>query len=94
MESSPEGGDPWAALVYSFTAAEREAVRLLLDGAPLNALYDSARRHGQMLEVLVDGLNQKALDAVGDTLVELSDAAVLYDDYREDLERGMRYESE
>ncbi len=94
VESSPEGGDPWAALVYSFTAAEREAVRLLLDGAPLNALYDSARRHDQMLEVLVDGLNQKALDAVGDTLVELSDAAVLYDDYREDLERGMRYESE
>lgn len=40
-------------------------MRLLLDGAPLNALYDSARRHGQMLEVLVDGLNQKALDAWG-----------------------------
>lgn len=93
-EKAAAGADPWVRLVRSFTPAEREAVRLLLDGAPLPALRELARRSGQMLEVLVDGLNQKALDTVQDTLAELSDTVIVYEDYREELERGMRIESE
>ena len=75
------GADPWVRLVRSFTPAEREAVRLLLDGAPPPRL-GAGRRSGQMLEVLVDGLNQKALDTVQDTLAELSDTVIVYEDYR------------
>ncbi len=35
----------------------------------------------------MDGLNQKALDTVQDTLAELSDTVIVYEDYREELER-------
>ena len=32
-----------------------------------------------MLEVLVDGINEKAMDAIGDSLID--DEFVLYEDY-------------
>ena len=41
-----------------------------------------------MPEVLADGLNDKALEAVEDTVMEFSDdTAEIYEDYREELER-------
>jgi len=36
---------------------------------------------GIMLEVLVDGINEKAMDHIGDNLMD--DAFVIYDDYKE-----------
>ena len=42
-----------------------------------------------MLEVLVDVVNQKALDAVGDNIIELTDGVTVYEEYQEELERVM-----
>ena len=47
-----------------------------------------------MAEILADGLNEKALEAVGDTVMEFSDIAEVYEEYREELERMTADESE
>ena len=40
-----------------------------------------------MPEVLVDSLNEKALEAVGDNIIELSDTVKVFEEYQEELER-------
>jgi len=38
-----------------------------------------------MLEVLLDGINEKAADCLGDTLLCIEDKVSIYDDYIEKL---------
>ena len=38
-----------------------------------------------MLEVLLDGINEKAMDAIGDAVLEMDDTVVVYEEYREKL---------
>jgi hypothetical protein len=45
-----------------------------------------------MLEVLLDGINQKAFDTIGDTLLEFTDEITLYDDYIEQLRVAAAHE--
>ena len=42
-----------------------------------------ADAHGVMLEVLMEGINEKAMEAVGDNL--LDEDFTLYEDYREQV---------
>ena len=43
---------------------------------------------GIMLEVLIDGINEKAMDLIGDNL--LDEEFVLYDDYKEEVKELIR----
>ena len=80
--------DPWKQFVDSLSAEERKFLRLALKGEPLAGLQQYARSCSLMPEVLADGLNEKALEAVEDTVMEFSDdTAEIYEDYREELER-------
>lgn len=47
------------------------------------------RQQGAMLEVLAEGINEKAVDIVGDVLLEIGDTAAVYEEYREDLLKVM-----
>ncbi len=78
-----ESTSPWDSLLAALTPVERLALAVLPDGTqPLKAFADA---HGVMVEVLADGINEKALDCIGDNL--LDDELVLYDDYREPLKK-------
>ena len=72
----------WDELKAALTTVECEALRLVARG---QSLKDFAREHLVMLEVLVDGINDKAMDFVGDTLLEIDDDVILYDDYLDDV---------
>lgn len=74
--------DPWLEWKASLSAPELEAVRLVLCGQSIQKLADENRI---MLEVLADGINQKAMDFLGDTLLEVDGNVVLYEDYRDKL---------
>jgi len=50
--------------------------------ADLKAFADA---HGVMMEVLADGINEKAMDAIGDGL--LDEEFTLYEDYIEDVRK-------
>lgn len=81
LAEEEEKEDPWAALSHALTAVELEALCLILCGA-----FDSrqfADKHGMMPEVLMDAINEKAVDFVGDSL--LDDEFMIYDDYMQQV---------
>ncbi len=86
--------DPWRRFWASLSPEERAFLRLALGGAPAARLQEYARSRSLMAEILADGLNEKALEAVGDTVMEFSDIAEVYEEYREELERMTADESE
>lgn len=69
--------DPWANLKQALSETEIEALRILISGgAGIKQLADS---NSIMLEVLIDGINEKAMDFIGDNL--LDDELTIYDEY-------------
>lgn len=79
MELEPES--PWKALSLTLTQTERQALLLILHGDA--DIRQFAEAHGIMPEVLADGINEKAVDTVGDSL--LDDEFMIYDDYLEQI---------
>jgi protoporphyrinogen oxidase len=73
LPTLPEG---WDGLRTALTDTELNAVRLALKGGDVKAFADA---NGVMLEVLVDGINEKAADHIGDSLLELDG---IYDEYK------------
>lgn len=76
--------DPWSALKQALGETGLTALSILLEGG--TELRDFADARGIMLEVLMDEINEKAMDYVGDSLVD-EDFAI-YEDYIEQV-RGM-----
>jgi len=75
--------DGWKALKTALTDVELKALSLALqEGADIKAFADE---NGIMLEVLADSINEKATDLIGDSLLELDDEIILYDEYRENI---------
>ena len=76
--------DPWNELKNALSQIEREALLIVLNGE--GNIKQFADKHSVMLEVLLDGINEKAMDLVGDCL--LDDEFTIYDDYTEQV-KGM-----
>ncbi len=91
-DRQPAAGDGWEAFARSLDGTETAAVRMILQGASLPDLHACCRNAGTMLEVLVDKINQKAMDAVQDSVIELSDRIAVFDEYKNDLKRVIRIE--
>lgn len=90
------GANGWRAFVHSLDAREKAAVCKMLQGVSVRELQALAQKSGVMLEVLADGINQKALDAAGDTLFELDDEITVFEEYRDAVEKEIddeRHES-
>jgi len=74
--------DGWAMLKDALTTAESEAIAVALAGDA--NIKQFADKIGVMLEVLADGINEKAMDCVGDNVLEPDgDAFVVYEEYRD-----------
>lgn len=73
---------PWAELKQALNSVELQALGILLEGADFKAFADS---QGVMVEVLADGINEKAMDAIGDGLMD--EEFVLYEDYIEEVRK-------
>ncbi|MDF2872244.1 MAG: hypothetical protein K0R05_3819 [Anaerocolumna sp.] len=71
----------WESLKNQFSEVEIKALSVILQGEIELKKY--ADECGIMLEVLVDGINEKAIDFIGDNL--LDDEFALYDDYKEQV---------
>ena len=81
---SPEFGiagdnNGWGFLRDALSPVERKALALVLqEGADIRAFADE---NGIMLEVLADGINEKAADYIGDSILDMDDGIALYEDY-------------
>jgi hypothetical protein len=67
------GGGGLAAFLGGLGALEAAALALIAGEEPKEALDALARRHGTMAEPVIDGVNEKFLDAFGDLLIETMD---------------------
>ena len=79
-ETSPAG--EWIVFRHTLTESEHNGLKIILSHGDIKAFADS---RGLMLEVLIDNLNQKAFDAIGDNIIELDGQITVYDEYRENL---------
>jgi hypothetical protein len=81
----PQPTDGWDSFFDALNDTEREAIAILLDGgADIKKFADG---NGIMLEVLLDGINDKAADHVGDSLLETGGDVRIYDEYAEAVKR-------
>ena len=74
--------DVWVMFIENLTSIEFEAVKLILKGQNIK---EFAVKNRTMLEVLIDGINQKAMDYVSDTILEIDDDVSIYDEYKTKL---------
>jgi len=75
--------DGWKALKQALTDVERKALSLILqENADIKAFADE---NNIMLEVLADSINEKAINLIGDNLLEFDDEVIIYDEYRENI---------
>lgn len=75
---------------YGLTAIELELLQSLLDGTPWEVPA------GTSLDMLVDSINEKLFDLLGDTALEfdglVSGMPAIIDDYAEDVREALSYE--
>jgi hypothetical protein len=80
-------GDVFIAFADLLNDLEKTAARMIMQNASLNDLHDYSKSNNIMLEVLVDNINQKAIETVCDSIFELSDEITVFDEYKDDLKR-------
>ena len=80
---SESGGDAWQTFQSALSPLELQALNAILQNADLKQFADA---NGVMLEVLADGINEKAMDCVGDSI--LDDDMSVFDVYIENV-KGM-----
>ncbi len=85
--SENTGPDEWETLARSLSQTEVSALRLLLQNAPADKLLAFLKSSRVMPEVLADSINQKALEAVRDSILEFSDQITVFEEYRDELKR-------
>lgn len=75
--------DIWIIFKNSLSTIELEALAIILKGD--NQIKQFADNMGIMLEVLVDSINEKAFDSIGDNILEIDFSVNIYDDYRDKI---------
>ena len=74
----------WEGFNKALSAVEKEALKLILyDGD----IREFARSRMIMLEVLVEGINDKAADIVGDAIMDFDVEIEVFDDYIDELRK-------
>jgi hypothetical protein len=69
---------------------QRKALAAVLCGKA-NEINAIARSEGVMTEVLIDSINNLALDYIGDNILEETDAGLnIFEDYTDELLKGRR----
>ena len=91
QDSPPDDGasvnepetDEWQSLKEALTDIEHAALSMALRSAA--DIKSFADENSIMLEVLIDGINEKAADHIGDSILELGEDIIIYDDYKEQI---------
>lgn len=76
----------WEGLKNALSKFELQALEIILKGESIKKFADS---NNIMLEVLADGINEKAMDFTGDNI--LDDELLIYDDYEEQIKRMVEF---
>ena len=72
--------DEWTSLAEILTEVELSALSIIIESADIKQFAD---RNAVMVEVLADGINEKAFDVIGDSV--LDECMELYSEYKEKI---------
>jgi len=81
--AAPQGpglSDGWSELKAALNDIELKALAVIIEGG--NAVR-YANENDIMPEVLADGINEKAVDHIGDSILDPDDGMMIYDEYRD-----------
>lgn len=68
-------------------SSEKKILEVLLEKQDVeNRIMQIAQSENEMLEVIISNINDKALETIGDTVIE-SDMSSIYEDYEEDIKQ-------
>ncbi|NJP40663.1 hypothetical protein HCH52_06310 [Oscillospiraceae bacterium HV4-5-C5C] len=81
--------EPWARLLSLLDATAQAALRLALERPTQAAFQTWCHSTGCLPEVLIDRINEAALDSLQDSLLELDDQLYCYEDYEAELRRAL-----
>lgn len=73
-----DGLSVWDRFASALTVDERKGLEMLIQGEPLR---EYLRSLATMPEVYIDQINEKAIDIVGDAILESGDTVYIYEDY-------------
>ena len=75
---------------YDLNTKEKEIINTILKKQDVQSkITQIAQRENEMLEVIISNINDKALETIGDTVIE-SDMSSIYKDYEEEIKKGMK----
>ena len=79
--------DEWSAFIDCLSKVQIEALSVILSGqAVAEKLQSLSIRNNSLTEVVLEGINEVALECIGDNIIETGDVSVyIYDDYVENL---------
>ena len=80
---------PWAKLINALTEAEGQIIALSLASKLAEIKILLAEAH-IMPEIIADSINEKAMDTVGDNILEEADTFEIYQDYKPDLLNALK----
>jgi hypothetical protein len=85
-----EGEDEWTCLKADLSPVQRQAIGVILSGRDVTEkLLSLATENGMLVEVLLEEVNEKALEYIGDNIIETLETPVyIYEDYYGDVDRN------
>ncbi|MCL1975626.1 MAG: TerB N-terminal domain-containing protein [Firmicutes bacterium] len=75
--------NPWDNFKHALNEVETQALTIALTGQ--RDLKQFADKNGIMLEVLVEGINEKAIDHIGDSVIDIAERLRVYEEYTENI---------
>lgn len=81
--------DEWSLLLSSIKPEHRVLLRkIIVDNAAYEYLIEMSKEKRKLPEMVIEEINEMAIDIVGDTVVELGENELLiFDDYKEELRK-------
>lgn len=77
------------AFIDSLTETEKQIVRILIEKQNVeNKIIEVAKNQNEMLEVIISNINGKALETIGDTVIEENNSSI-YEDYENEIKQFM-----
>lgn len=87
-----ESANEWGGLVANFTDMQKKAISIILAGqAVSNQLQLLSAENHMLTEVLLESINEAALEHIGDNIIETGESPVyVYDEYTDHLHRALK----
>lgn len=83
QQNSSEQVDVWHSFKSQLNEIEIKALNIIIyDDSKIKKFADE---NSIMIEVLVDSINEKAFDSIGDNILEIDTSIIIYDEYLEKL---------